>query len=87
LKTLFADDSYQGGKTALAEPCMKTRIIKRSRRAKGFVNLPKRLIAEPTMAWLNGCRRLGKDSIDRKGLAFLRLASIRLMLAKSCNPT
>jgi len=34
------------------------------------------------------CRRLAKDweNLNRKGLAFLRLASIRLMLRKLCNP-
>ena len=34
------------------------------------------------------CRRLAKDweNLNRKALAFLRLASIRLMLRKLCNP-
>jgi transposase len=38
--------------------------------------------------WLNRCRRLAKDweNLNRKALAFLRLASIRLMLRKLCNP-
>jgi hypothetical protein len=42
-----------------------------------------------TIAWLNRCRRLAKDweNLNRKALAFLRLASIRLMLRKLCNPT
>ncbi len=37
---------------------------------------------------LNRCRRLAKDweNLNRKALAFLRLASIRLMLRKLCNP-
>ncbi len=41
-----------------------------------------------TLAWLNRCRRLAKDweNLNRKALAFLRLASIRLMLRKLCNP-
>jgi transposase len=41
-----------------------------------------------TIAWLNRCRRLAKDweNLNRNGLAFLRLASIRLMLRKLCNP-
>jgi hypothetical protein len=40
------------------------------------------------IAWLNRCRRLSKDweCLNRKALAFLRLASIRLMLRKLCNP-
>jgi transposase len=53
-----------------------------------FALLPKRWIVERTIAWLNRCRRLAKDweNLNRKGLAFLRLASIRLMLRKLCNP-
>ena len=40
------------------------------------------------IAWLNRCRRLAKDWENRSynALAFLRLASIRLMLRKLCNP-
>ena len=55
---------------------------------KGFVTLPKRWIVERTLAWLGRCRRLAKDweCLNRKALAFLRLASIRLMLRKLCNP-
>lgn len=50
--------------------------------------LPKRWVVERTFAWLGRCRRLAKDweCLNRKGLAFLRLASIRLMLRKLCNP-
>jgi transposase len=45
-------------------------------------------LVERTIAWLNRCRRLAKDweNLNRKALAFLRLASIRLMLRKLCNP-
>ncbi len=62
-------------------------IVKRSD-AKGFIVLPKRWIVERTIAWLSRCRRLAKDweNLNRKALAFLRLASIRLMLRKLCNP-
>jgi transposase len=60
----------------------------RSDQARGFVVLPKRWIVERTLAWLNRCRRLTKDweNLNRTALAFLRLASIRLMLRKLCNP-
>ena len=46
-------------------------------------------IVERTIAWLNRCRRLTKDWENRNNnaLAFLRLASIRLMLRKLCNPS
>jgi transposase len=47
-----------------------------------------RWIVERTIAWLNRCRRLAKDweNLNRNALAFLKLASIRLMLRKLCNP-
>jgi transposase len=92
LQKLFADAGYQGPKfqKALARilPRLEADIVKRSEHVKGFVVLPKRWIVERTIAWLNCCRRLAKDweNLNRKGLAFLRLASIRLMLRKLCNP-
>ena len=92
LTKLFADGGYQGPgfQKALAKilPHIKTEIVKRSDHAKGFVVLPRRWVVERTIAWLNRCRRLAKDweSLNRKALAFLRLASIRLMLRKFCNP-
>jgi transposase len=91
LEKLFADSAYQGRLFAkgLAKilPRFKTEIIKRSDQAKGFVQLPKRWIVERTIAWLNRCRRLAKDweNLNRNALAFLKLASIRLMLRKLCN--
>jgi transposase len=84
LKTLFADSGYQGPKfaKALAKvlPHLDVEIVKRSDRVSGFVGR--------TIAWLNRCRRLAKDweCLNRKALAFLRLAAIRLMLRKLCNP-
>jgi transposase len=93
LKILFADGGYQGPlfQTALATvlPQLKTEIIKRSDTAKGFEVLPRRWVVERTFAWLNRCRRLAKDweNLTRNALAFLRLASIRLMLRKFCNPS
>ena len=92
LKHLFADSGYQGPKfqKALTKilPQLETEIIKRSDQAKGFVVLPRRWVVERTIAWLNRCRRLAKDweNLNRKALAFLHLASIRLMLRKLCNP-
>jgi transposase len=92
LKKLFADGGYQGPKfqQALAKvlPHLHIEIVRRSDDAIGFKILPKRWIVERTIAWLNRCRRLAKDweNLNRKALAFLRLASIRLMLRKLCNP-
>ena len=93
LKKLFADGGYQGAvfQKALATilPDLEIEIVRRPHQAKGFVVLPRRWVVERTIAWLNRCRRLAKDweNLNRKALAFLRLASIRLMLRKLCNPT
>ena len=92
LKKLFADAGYQGPHfhKVLVKflPNLEIEIVKRSDHVKGFAVLPKRWIVERTIAWLNRCRRLAKDweNLNRKALAFLRLASIRLMLRKLCNP-
>ena len=92
LKKLFADSAYEGpifhGALAKILPYLETEIVKRSDQIKGFHVLPKRWIVERTIGWLNCCRRLAKDweCLNRKALAFLRLASIRLMLRKLCNP-
>jgi transposase len=91
LRKLYADAGYQGPafgaavKRALRQ--VDVEIVKRSDRAQGFEVLPKRWIVERTIAWLNRCRRLAKDweNLGRKALAFLRLASIRLMLRRLCN--
>jgi hypothetical protein len=42
---------------------------------------------ERTLAWLNRCRRLAKDweNLNRNALAFLKLASIRLMMRRLCQ--
>lgn len=91
LGKVFADGGYQGPRfeqgaaTYLTQ--MQVEIVKRSDSAKGFVVLPRRWVVERTLAWLNRCRRLAKDfeCRTRNALAFLKLASIRLMLRKLCN--
>jgi transposase len=93
LLKLYADGGYQGQafrkglKKAVGE--VNVEIVKRSDRAKGFVVLPKRWVVERTFAWFGRCRRLAKDweCLNTKALAFLKLASIRLMMRKLCNPT
>ena len=93
LTKLFADGGYRGSQFQAAIGRTLARvtveIVKRSDQAKAFVVLPKRWIVERTLAWLGRCRKLAKDweCLNRKALAFLRLASIRLMLRKLCNPT
>ena len=92
LLKLYADGGYQGPlfraalKKTMAQ--VNVEIVKRSGQAKAFVVLPRRWVVERTFAWLGRCRRLAKDweNLNRKALAFLRLASIRLMLRKLCNP-
>src|SRR5271157_4413855 len=93
LKKLFADGGYQGPKfrAALANllPELSVEIVKRSDTAQGFEVLPRRWVVERTFAWLNRCRRLAKDfeNLTRTALTFVKLASIRLMLRKLCNPS
>jgi transposase len=93
LRKLFADAGYQGPKfrneLAKAMPGTSVEIVKRSDRASGFEVLPRRWVVERTIGWLNRCRRLAKDfeNLSRNALAFIRLASIRLMLRKLCNQT
>jgi transposase len=87
---IFADAGYQGPRAALAAAQSGDWVIEVVKRNElyTFVVLPKRWIVERTIAWLNRCRRLAKDweNLNRKALAFLHLASIRLMLRKLCNP-
>jgi transposase len=93
LLKLYADGGYQGAQfqTALQTVLRQVNleIVKRSDAANGFLVLPKRWIVERTFAWFGRCRRLAKDweSRNHSALAFLKLASIRLMLRKLCNPT
>ena len=91
LLKLYADGGYQGAqfKGALQRVMRQVNleIVKRSDAAKTFIVLPKRWIVERTIGWLNRCRRLAKDweCLNRNALAFLRWASIRLMLRKLCR--
>jgi transposase len=91
LLKLYADSGYQGPKfqEGLKRVCgqINIEIVKRSDAAKGFVVLPKRWIVERSIAWLNRCRRLAKDweCLNQSGLAFLRWASVRLMVRKLCQ--
>ena len=93
LLKLYADAGYQGPifQTAMRRvfPQIDVEIVKRSDAVKGFAVLPKRWIVERSIGWLNRCRRLAKDweCLNRKALAFLRLASIRIMLRKLVQTT
>ena len=92
LTRLFADGGYRGSRfqSAIARilPRVTVEIVKRSDQAKGFAVLPKRWIVERSLACFGRCRRLEDwECLNRRALTFLRLASIRLMLRKLCNPT
>ena len=90
LLKLYADGGYQGPtfQAGLSQVCQQVNveIVKRSDLSR-FVVMPKRWIVERTIAWLNRCRRLAKDweRMNRNALAFLRWASIRLMVRKLCQ--
>jgi transposase len=92
LLKLFVDGGYQGPQfysaAAAILPQLSIEVVKRSDQAEGFEVLPKRWVVERTFAWLGRCRRLAKDfeNVSRNAVAFLRLASIRLMLRRLCNP-
>lgn len=91
LLKLFADGGYQGPQfqsgLRAAHAKVEVEVVKRSDQAKGFSVLPRRWVVERTFAWLNRCRRLAKDweNLTDRALAFLQLASIRLMVRRLCN--
>jgi transposase len=91
LAKLFADGGYRGAqfRKGLTNMDLAIEIARRPDHAKPLVALSHRWIVERTMAWLRRCRRLAKDweNLNRKALIFLRLASIRLMLPRLCNPS
>ena len=86
LETIFADGAYGGQKLrrALDDAAWRIEVVKRSAQAKGFEVIPRRWVVERTIAWINRCRRLAKDyeNLNRTASAFIRLASIRLMLRR-----
>ena len=92
LLKLYADGGYQGRQfqRGLRTVCrqVNVEIVKRTELHK-FVVLPKRWIVERTIGWLNRCRRLAKDweCLNDNALAFLRWASVRLMVRKLCQQT
>ena len=91
LLKLYADGGYQGPQFQQAMKQVlrdvNVEIVKKSDLTKGFVVLPRRWVVERTIGWLNRSRRLAKDweCLNRNALAFLRWASIRMMLRKLCQ--
>ena len=94
LEAIFADGAYGGDKLrrAMADAAWRIEVVKRPATARGFEVIPKRWVVERTIAWINRCRRLAKDyeNLNRTAVAFIRLASIRLMLrrlTRCCYPS
>ena len=101
LETIFADGAYGGQKLrrAMADAASRIEVVKGSAKAKGFEVFPRRWVVERSqrdgvkrIAWINRCRRLAKDyeNLNRTAIAFIRLASIRLMLrrlTRYCYPS
>jgi transposase len=92
LLKLYAESGYQGPQfqAGLQRVCRQVNleIVKRSEAGK-FMVLPKRWIVERTIAWRNRCRRLAKgwECLTHNALAFLRWASVRLMVRRLCQTT
>lgn len=89
LKIVWADGKYHNyalydWKQRHPSLPWKLEIVTRSRGAKGFVLLPKRWVAERTLAWLGRSRRLSKDYERRtdSSEAMIRLSSIHLLLRR-----
>ncbi len=94
LGKIFADSAYGGPKLrkAIAKASWSIEVVKRNEGQQGFEVLPRRWVVERTIAWINRCRRLAKDyeNLNRTAIAFIRLASIRLMLrrlTRYCYPS
>jgi len=91
LVKLYTDNGYNAASFQSAVrnifQSIDIEVVKRPGKQSFFTVLPKRWIVERSIAWLNRCRRLAKDweCLNRNGLAFLRWASIRLMLRKLCR--
>jgi len=83
----------------MADAASRIEVVKGSAKAKGFEVFPRRWVVERSqrdgvkrIAWINRCRRLAKDyeNLNRTAIAFIRLASIRLMLrrlTRYCYPS
>jgi transposase len=91
LRHIFADAAYAGEKLeqALAKLGQWTlEIIRRSDAVKGFQPLPRRWVAERTIAWLNRNRRLAKDfeATSESAHAWLMIASVKMLSRRLARP-
>jgi transposase len=86
IERIIGDAGYQGARMAASVAqtgCWTLEIVRRCDRHR-FVVLPKRWIVERSLAWISRNRRLARDyeRHARTAAAFVRLASIRLMLRR-----
>lgn len=89
LRLLWADQKYHNYELyEWVQDCVhfEMEVVRRPEGAKGFVLLPRRWVAERTIAWLKRYRRL---SIDREKtilscVAMIHVAMIHIMLDRLC---
>lgn len=89
LRKIWADSIYNGGIAEWVRGLrrrnrVELEIVRRPDGVKGFLVLARRWVVERTFAWLGFHRRLSKDYeyLPETSEAFIRVAMIRLMLAR-----
>jgi len=87
LRVVWADSKYHNYalyEWLAQEVDYELEIVSRPQGARGFVLLPKRWVAERTLAWLGRCRRLSKDYERRTDTseAMVMLSAIHLMVRR-----
>lgn len=90
LEVVWADGKYHNHQLAAWRSAhqrthpWRLEIVRRPPETKGFVLLPKRWVAERTLAWLGRSRRLSKDYERRtdSSACMVRISSIHLMLKR-----
>ena len=87
LKVMWGDNKYHNHElyTWVDEHVdYQLQIVRRPQGAKGFVLLPKRWVAERTLAWLGQSRRLSKDyeKLTITSEAMIRISAIHMMVKR-----
>src|SRR3954470_17218496 len=91
LRAVFADGAYDRLAALLA--CfllgLTLIIVRRLAGSEGFVLLPRRWVAERTLAWLGRWRRLAREyeELPEVSETMVKLAMIRLMLHRLAHPS
>jgi putative transposase len=90
LRVVFADSAYDRLPVLLA--CfllgLTLIVVRRLAGTEGFVLLPRRWVAERTLAWLGRWRRLAREyeELPEVSETMVKLAMIRLMLHRLAHP-